>query len=326
MKRICLILSLTVFTLVFAGTSSGQPDKKTLTKKIMEKSGINDQVRQLPMIASSFLSQSKGTLRPEIFSALQSETMKAWDPERILRGISDQVEKNLDIKNMEEVLAWLDSDLGKKITAVEKASTTPGIMQAIAEYGNSLKKTPPEKKRMDLAQRLIEAVNSTKTLVEMKISMTLAVLTAINPSLPKEKQADLNAIRKQLKELRPKMEEETRTQEMQEKLYIYRTIKDEQLQRYVEFAESESGKRYHGVAIAAFLDGMERCSSDFGKIVGELIKKISLASGRVILHMKDGTTLRWRDFYEKDDQYCTSPRGGELCIRKKEVSSIEPDE
>lgn len=58
---------------------------------------------------------------------------------------------------MQGVLTWLDSDLGQKITAVEKANTTPGVMQAIEEYGNSLKKTPPSKKRIDLVQRLIEA-------------------------------------------------------------------------------------------------------------------------------------------------------------------------
>ncbi len=326
MKKVLLILSLVSLSLVVAGTSSGQSDKKTLTKKIMEKSGINDQVRQLPLIASSVLSQSKDKLPSEIFSALERETAKAWDPEKLLREISDRVEKDLDIKIMEEVLTWLDSDLGKKITAVEKANTTPGIMQAIEEYGNSLKKTPPAKKRIDLVQRLSEAENSVKTLVDMKISMTIAMLTAINPSLPKEKQADLNIIRKQLKELRPKIEEETRAQEMQGKFYIYRTLKDEELQRYVEFAESESGKRYNTVTIGAFIDGMERGSSDFGKVVGELIKKMSLASGKVVLHMKDGASLRWSNFSEKDGQYCTFRGGGELCIRKNEVSSIEPDE
>jgi hypothetical protein len=53
---------------------------------------------------------------------------------------------------------------------------------------------------------------------------------------------------------------------------------------------------------------------------------MSLASGKVILHMKDGATLRWSNFSEKDGQYCTLRAGGELCIRKDEVSSVEPDE
>ncbi len=322
-----LILSLVFLPLVVvAGTSSGQSDKKTLTKKLMERSGINDQIRQFPLIASSVLSQSKDKLRPEIYSALEREMVKAWDPERLLRGISDRVEKNLDIRSMEEVLTWLDSDLGKKITAVEKANTTPGVMQAIEEYGNSLKKTPPPKKRIDLVQKLIEAENSVKSIADMKISMTIAMLTAINPSLPKEKRADLNVIRKQLEELRPRIEEETRTQEMHGKFYTYRTLKDEELQPYVEFAESESGKRYNTITIGAFRDGVERGSSDFGKVVGELIKKMSPVSGKVILHMKDGATFRWSNFSEKDGQYCTWRGGGELCIRKIEVSSIEPDE
>ncbi len=326
MKKIFLILSLVSLSLVVASTSSGQSDKKTLTKKIMERSGINDQIRQFPLIASSILSQSKDKLPSETFSALEREIAKAWDPERLLKGISDRVEKDLDAKSMQGVLTWLDSDLGKKITAVEKADTTPGVMQAIEEYGNSLKKAPPPKMRTDLVQRLIEAENSVKSMVDMKVSMTIAMLTAINPSLPKGKRADLDAIRKQFEELRPRIEEETRTQEMNGRFYIYRTLKDEELQPYVEFAESESGKRYNTVTIGAFRDGMERGSSDFGKVAGELIKKMSLASGKVVLRMKDGASLRWSNFSEKDGQYCTWRGGGELCIRKIEVSSIEPDE
>ena len=98
MKKMFLILSLVSLPLVVVGTSSGQTDKKTLTERIMERSGMNDQIRQLPIVASSILSQSKTKVPLEIFNVIERETVKALDPEKILKGVSRQVEKNLDLK------------------------------------------------------------------------------------------------------------------------------------------------------------------------------------------------------------------------------------
>lgn len=325
MKKIFLILFLVFLQFVVAGTSSGQTDKKTLTEKIMERSGMNDQIRQLPIVTSSILSQSKDKVPLEIFNMIQRETMKVLDPEKILKEISRQVEKNLDLKSMEGVLTWLDSDLGKKITAIEKAGATAEGIRGMEEYVNSSGKTPAPKGRQDLVQRFSKATHSAEAVADIRISMTIAMFTAVNSALPREKQKDVNMIRKQVEELRPKIEEEAEKMGVLSNLYIYRTLKDEEFQRYVEFAESGDGKIYHQVAFAALRDAMKRISSDLGKALGEQFKKIAL-SGKVVLRMKDGATLKWNNLTEKDNQYCTWRGGGEICINKNEVSSVEPDE
>jgi hypothetical protein len=327
MKKIFLILFLIFLQLGIVSVSSGQTDKKTFTRKIMEKSGMNDQIRQIPLLYSSGLSQSKDKVPPEIFSTLERETLKALDPEKILREISKQVETSLDVKSMQGVLMWLESDLGQKITAIEKDSTTPEGMRGIEEYGALLEKKPASKKRQDLMQRFIEATNSVEMDVDIRISVTNAMLMAINSVLPKEKQTDVDVIKKEIEGLRPKIEEEARRLAIQTNLYIYRTLKDEEFQPYVEFAESQSGKRYHKVTSGAVKAAMQRVSSDFGKALGDLLKKIPRkdkkgASGKILVHLKDGKTLTWNNYTEKEDRYCTWIAGGELCINKKDVSSI----
>lgn len=325
MKKICLVLFSAFLQFTVASTVSGQTDKKTLTERIMERSGMNEQIRQLPTVASSILSQSKGKVPLEIFNMIERETVKALDPEKILKEVSRQVEKNLNRKSMEGVLTWLDSDLGKKITAMEKVGSSAEGLRGMEEYVKSLTKTPAPKSRQDLVQRFIKATHYAEMFADITISMTLTMGTAVNLALPRGKQKDANVIRKQVEELRPKIEEEAQRTGLLSSLYIYRQLKDEEFQRYVEFAESKNGKIYHQVTFSALRDAMKRVSADLGKALGEYFKRIAL-SGRVVLRMKDGATLRWNNLTEKGNQYCTERGGGEICINKKEVSSVEPDE
>jgi uncharacterized protein YjgD (DUF1641 family) len=329
MRKIFFIVILILLQLGAVTVSSGQPEKKALTKKIMEKSGMNEQVRQLPLIHSSMLSKDKDKLPPELYSIFERETAKALDPERILKEISRQTENNLDIKSMRAVLSWLESDLGQKITAMEKSYATPEGMQGLNEFAALLEKTPASKKRLDLVQRFFEASHSVELEVDMQISMALAIATAINSVLPEEKREDIDVIKKKVEALRPQLQEEARKRAITGSLYAYRTLKDEEFQRYVEFAESASGKRYHRVTFSAIKDAMERVSLDFAKALENVFKKFprggdAVSSGKVLVHLKNGSTLTWNNYTEKGDWYCTWLAEGEFCVKKSDVSSIEP--
>jgi hypothetical protein len=326
MKKICLALILVFLQLEASSASSGQPDKNSLTKKIMEQSGMNEQIRQLPLLISADLSQEKDKFTPEFFSSLEQVIVKVWDPEKILKEISRQVENRLDIKRMREILMWLDSDLGKKITALEKDSTTPEGMRGMKESAGLYDKAPASKRRQDLVQRFIEASNIVRISVDMQISMTLAILSAINSTLPEEKKADIDKIKQQIEGLRPKIEEEARRTALQQSLYVYRTLKDEEFQRYVEFSESKIGRTYHEVTFEAFKDAIQKASLAFGKALGDLYKKSAVqrgGTGRVLVRLKDGKTIIWNNYTEKDNRYCTWIGDGEFCINRNAVSSIE---
>jgi hypothetical protein len=162
----------------------------------------------------------------------------------------------------------------------------------------------------------------------MKISMAIAMLTGINAALPEEKRTDIDKIKEQIEGLRPKVEEEARRAAMQESLYVYRTLKDEEFQRYVEFSESKSGRPYHEVTFEAFKDAMQRASSDFGKALVDLFKKSRAkmgVTGRTLIRLKGGKTLIWNNCTEKDNRYCTWIGDGEFCINKNDVSSVESE-
>ena len=329
MRKIFLIVILSLLQLGVVTVSSAQPEKKALAVEIMEKSGMNEKIRQFSLIFSSMLSIDEDRLPPEFLSILKREIQKAMDPERILKEISRQTENNLDLKTMRAVLSWLESDLGQKITSIQTGSTTPEVLQGVAEFAVQLKKTPPSKKRSDLVQRLIKASYSVEIGVDTQISMAVAIAKEMNLALPEGKPEDIEAIIKEIEALRPLLQKETRIRVTTGNLYLYRALKDEEFLRYVEFTESESGKRYHRVTASALIDAMKMISLDFAKTLRDIYKKFpcmgdSIVSGEILVHMKNGGTLTWNNYKGKDDWCCTWLAFGEFCVEKGDISSIEP--
>ena len=325
MKRIFSILIIVVLQLTAAHADSAESEKKALTRKLMDKSGMNEQIRQLPPIFSAFLSQEKAKIPPDLYITLERQGLRALDPERILGILSRQMENNLDVKTLREVLAWLDSGLGQKITLLEKENTTPEAMRGMQEFDALLKKTPPSKRRSDLMQRFIEADNSAETSVDIQMSMALTIVTVINAALPEDKRQNPDSLQKKIEELRQKLQEETHRTAITSGFYTYRTLTDDEFQRYVEFAESESGRRYHRVTYTALKEALQTVSASIAKSMADVVKRWSRKDGppdKVIVRLKDGRTLIWENYAEKADRYCTWRHGGEFCINKRELSSI----
>ena len=330
MRKLFWILIVILFQLEASNAIAGQADKKALTVKIMEQSGMNEQIRQIPLVYSSVLSQNRSKIPPDSYSTLERETIKLFDPEKILKEMSRQIEKNLDMKAMQDVLAWLESDPGQKITAMEKDSSTPEGVKAMQESAGQAGQTPLSQKRLELVERFIRATKTVETSVDMLMSVNLAIATAHNAVLPVEKRKDPGEIKTLIEPERPKLQEKARKNAITNNLTIYKTLKDEEFQRYVEFAESSSGKRYHEVTSGAMKESMQRICVELGKKMAALVKKLSVkggrsATGKVLIRLKSGKTLRWNSYTEKGNQYCTWLASGEFCINKRDVASIEAE-
>ena len=90
MKKLFLILTVIFFqlTALTVSLSAKQHDKKALTSRIMELSGMNYQIRQMPALVQAGISSKKGLIPPDVYNILESESVKAFQPEKILKEVS----------------------------------------------------------------------------------------------------------------------------------------------------------------------------------------------------------------------------------------------
>src|SRR5437867_4553775 len=221
---------------------AGPPAKEELIQQLMKLSGLDAQVRQLPLQVLASFGEQKSQLPAEVYELTVRALGAAFDAERMLKTVSKQVEANLDVGTIQAALDWLQSGLGRKITGLEEAASTPQAYQQIQTYAKQLENRPPPQPRLLLVRRLDGATNSTETAVSVAETLTMSVAMALDAIQPKELQSDPEQLKKQMELQRPQMRQQLQQQTTASLLYTYQTLSDAELDKYIGFLESHAGK------------------------------------------------------------------------------------
>ena len=241
------------------------------------KSGIDKQVRQLPLLIRASVVQALEQddrikeLPRHTKSAIIGSVQQGFSPERIKKTIIKEVKASMTVKDLDTVLKWLNSPFGKKLTRLEEAASTPETLSEIKKFAARLKQAPPAAKRLDILRRLDAAVKATETNVEIAMNTQLAVALAVVKSLPREQQGSFKDIAAQLKKNRPQIEAVMKSQTLVFALYTYQSLTDKELESYIRFATSPAGVKYHEATISGFKKALLDGSLKWGESIADIL-------------------------------------------------------
>ena len=241
------------------------------------KSGIDKQVRQLPLLIRASVVQALEQddrikeLPRHTKSAIIGSVQQGFSPERIKKTIIKEVKASMTVKDLDTVLKWLNSPFGKKLTRLEEAASTPETLSEIKKFAARLKQAPPAAKRLDILRRLDAAVKATETNVEIAMNTQLAVALAVVKSLPDEQQESFEDIAAQLKKNRPQIEAVMKSQTIVFALYTYQSLTDKELESYIRFATSPAGVKYHEATISGFKKALLDGSLKWGESIADIL-------------------------------------------------------
>jgi hypothetical protein len=254
-------------------------NQNELIQSLYIKSGIDRQVRQLPILIRSSVVQAMekddriNGLPRRTKTAISGSVQESFSPERIKKTIINEVKASMTVKELDNVLHWLDSPLGKKCTRLEDAASTPEIFSDVKKFAARLEQAPPADRRLNILRRLDAAVKATETNVEIAMNTQLAVAYAVVQSLPREQQGSLKDIATQLKKNRPQIEAVMKSQTLLFGLYIYRDLTNAELEKYIRFAVSPCGTKYHAATISGFKKALLDGSLKWGRSIAGILSQ-----------------------------------------------------
>ena len=170
------------------------------------------------------------------------------------------------------VLDWLDSPLGRKCTALESAAAAPDALDAMQTYAQKLQQSPPSKARTALLDELATAVKAVDNAVEIVMNTQLAVAAGMMAAMPAEQQKPLGVIHDQLEQLRPQITAAVQSQTALAFLYTYQALSEDEIRRYLTFARSSEGKRYHAAAAEGIEQALTAGSLKLGGMISEIVQ------------------------------------------------------
>jgi Uncharacterized protein conserved in bacteria (DUF2059) len=237
---------------------------------LVVRSGLAVQLQGLVGQMKSGMEQQRGKVSDELVLKLVEAAGEAFRPEVLQDTIARDLARRLQVGEMKAALAWLGTDLGRRITLAEEAASHADD-EAIAGYMQRLKETKPTAARVSLINEVIEATYAEDLAVRSMQAMALGVALGMDSTLPRERRLGMARIEKEVNAALPKekVKQELRATMAATSLYAYRELPDDDLRRYVEFLRSPGGKRYSDETTQALMDALVRASVRLGQLVDQ---------------------------------------------------------
>jgi hypothetical protein len=223
-----IILSLVVFLAALPGFSDAGK-----TGRFLASIGVEEQMSVYPQLLSLYIQYN-----PNLGLALNMGVDREVLAKKI-NGIvtetnyfAEAVErfgKVYDEKRAAFYLQWVATDLGRKITEMEKLSSAPDAAYLIMAYGAVIGQSPPSKKRIELVTRLARRTGGGREASELIYQIESGVVAGL-----REKLQDEVHIRPAVQSPNQALLDDA---VLTSSLYTYQNATDEELAEYVAILE-----------------------------------------------------------------------------------------
>jgi len=244
----------------------------TQIDELMHKSGLWNQLSEIQSAFDQGLSDVGGRMdksNAKMIADVQAAFAAACAPDRLRSSVARQLKTSMSAEDVETTLTWLNSDLGKRITALEEQnSTSAAFRERLADAPERIKALTPE--RRALYDRLLKAVHAGDVGAAILINVNAGIVRGFGAAIPGYMGPDADDIRKQMEAQRPQLAAVMEQQQLTFFVAAYASLSDEELERYIEFAKSPAGGRYQAATITA----LDRALTDAANEAGStLVRK-----------------------------------------------------
>lgn len=254
-----------VLLLMFSAVGiSAEQDRDALAAELMQKSGLNQQIELIPAQVQAGIRDAARHGRP-MDVVIQEKLISALDVEMLRHGLQRYVAEHMSVSEMKQVLAWVEAPLGKKIVEMEIAASKPSAM--VGMFG-VFEQEQKRVGRVERIARLDEALMSKERNKDLMLNMQVFFSLAVNAGSGSNYRASYAQTRNEMERVMSPMWGELDQFVSMVYLYTYQGLDDNDLDRYLEFNESQHGRSYNRV----IFEGLGQTFIHAGKLLRSSLK------------------------------------------------------
>lgn len=270
-----LIICLVIYSLP-AFSYADNPTQQNLVKKIIEASGMETMIESFPdQIVAQHMHRMSITKHPEIEQKVTNIILESYDKEKEKQILVDSVTKNASRQELKAIEDWLQSPLGRKFTSAESKASDPKSGKALLAYIDKIQNDPPPQERVLLIKRFEKSARQTEAAVKIVELITRGILSDLNEFYAAEGTNSAEDINKQIHEMNISLPKSIRPNMILVSQYTYREFTNAEIEKYIDFLESDTGRKYIDIAITGYSDVL----SDFLKSAIPKIKQAATTRG-----------------------------------------------
>lgn len=281
--HVAIISALSAVWITSGYTSSAEVFEGSAVRasKVLRFTGVQQQIHAIPnYVLAGFDRSSSRNLATKRQAVVRRALVQAFDANQIERRVTAKVSKDLSKETAGKIVAWLQTDLGRKISALEErgwVSSVKQIEQVVAQLEkidlDKLERNSPQAARLKLVRRLDYSTNATETLVDLSEASAFGVATVLDASRPVDQRLGIDRLRVQIDQARPKLRSQSQRITVATFLLTYQTLTDAEMERYAEFLESDSGREYLTTTHDALKDALYEASETMNRNLSTLLTR-----------------------------------------------------
>jgi len=249
--------------------------------KIYQAAAIREQVRaslgSMPsQIRELFARDTAAKLSAEQLAAVTAAAERGFRIDVFEPPALSALAENMDGATVTKSLAFLNSDLGKRMVAADVAAASLGEIN-INKIESGEIAAPSTPKRDVILDKLERATRSTESTVQVFLSMGQAVAVGTAIGSGQDPIAVGERAHKSGEESRAGLEKSMRLPMRRFLAYSYRSLSDSDLKHLLAFLESEAGKRYVTAYNASMGAGFDAMGKRTGEQLGESLRELAQA-------------------------------------------------
>lgn len=226
--------------------ASAEAADPTSINRLMEASGLAVQVPAL--VESSrglvLMALSEADIEPGMRQTVQARVSRVLEPSAFVEAVASELERDLTAEDVEALLAWFESDVGRRLTAAEERATN---VAAALDLMFRIDTLMQDTERVAFMREFTDSINGADGSVRQATYATLLTMAALwdidHPGTP----FNLPAIRVYLRGFQESVRAEMEEQTVISFVYTYREIDRVDLQLYKEFLATPVAKKFSEV-------------------------------------------------------------------------------
>ncbi len=256
------------------GAGFAQPSSDDIDR-ILVLSGFTTSMSNLPGIVRLGLEKEIGGdsgLSDGNLKAILQRVDETFVVSEIVEEVRRPLKESLTQQEVEHLLAWYESDLGKKITAMEEHASTPESYSLIIQQSHSLL---ARTERVELARRIDEILGVTDTAMEIQENTAVATFSGVAIVMrPETELEEIEIFKKFLATNRPQILVQTVKSVLAQMVFMHLNLDAGEHERYEAFLNLPRTRKFNDIVLSGLTRGLERSTARFiAALTDVLIKK-----------------------------------------------------
>lgn len=250
---------------LWSAAAFAAPATPAAIDELLHKSGLWEQLAAIGPQLQQGIDDSvvKGGMADDHgVAAMRRAFRVAYGPERLRPAMAKALAGEISAEDTAAALAWLATDLGKRVTRLEEDASKAAMPERLAEIAAAL---PAD--RRELYLRMARATHTGEVGATIMINVTYGLARGARLASPGTPMQDPEQLLRSLHGSRAKLVTMVEEQSLGTSAIAYGTLSDADLLRYIEFAESPVGRRYHAATSLA----LDRALTDAAVEAGRLL-------------------------------------------------------